>query len=137
MATGSRRQTGIVLLVAGIVLMGLAWRWRFGGGLAVVQAAVAGPLSAAMGLAILIHGTRIPRYGMSRLTRAYGLIGGLAGGAYLAFVGASADWPTGGARWLLVLVVTGIWLIPLPAAPDAEEPAATSGPRRRGPPGRA
>jgi hypothetical protein len=110
--TDSGRQTGALLLLVGLVLMALAWLWRAGGGLAVVQAAVAGPLSAALGLGVLIHGERIPRYGMSWLTRAYGLAGGLAGAAYLFLIGHFADAPPGRARWLLPLLATGIWLIP-------------------------
>jgi hypothetical protein len=130
----SQRQTGAVLLAAGILLVWLAWRWHGGGGLAAVQAAVAGPLSAALGLGLLIHGERIPRYGLTRRTRAYGLIGGLAGGAYLALVGVSAGWPPIGARWLLVLFATGIWLIPVPPVAEAGG-GATRDSTEPGPPG--
>jgi hypothetical protein len=120
-ATGSSRQSGALLLLAGLVLMWLAWRWRAGGGLAVVQAAVAGPLSTALGLGVLIHGERIPRYGRSRLTRAYGIAGGLAGAAYLSVITRYAEGPTGRARWLLPLLATVIWLVPMPAT-SREEP---------------
>lgn len=36
--------------------------------------------------------------------------------SYLFLIGRLADWPTWGARWLLVLLATGIWLLPVPAA---------------------
>ena len=115
MAADSGRPAGTLLLLAGAALMALAWRWRAGGGLAVVQAAVAGPLSAALGLGMLIHGERIPRDGLSRVTRAYGLAGGLAGTSYLYLVGRFSDAPAGRLRWLLPVAATLIWLIPVPA----------------------
>lgn len=121
------RPTGALLLVAGIVLISLAWHWRAGGGLAVVQAAVAGPLSTALGLGVLIHGAGIPRYGMSRLTRAYGLAGGLAGTAYLFAIGRYAEGPTGQARWLLALLAIVIWLVPMPAATREDNKPGHSG----------
>lgn len=115
MAADRGRPAGALLLVAGAVLMGLAWRWRAGGGLAVVEAAVAGPLSAALGLGRLIHGEPIPRDGLSRLTRIYGLAGGLAGAAYLYLVGRFSDAPAGRLRWIVPAVATLIWLVPVPA----------------------
>jgi hypothetical protein len=120
-ATGSSRQSGALLLLAGLVLMWLAWRWRAGGGLAVVQAAVAGPLSTLLGLGRLLHGDGIPRLGMSRLTRAYGIAGGLAGATYLAVITRYAEAPTGRARWLLPLLATVVWFVPM-SAMSREEP---------------
>lgn len=124
MAEDSRRSGALVLLAAGVVLMGLAWRWRAGGGLAVVQAAVAGPLSAALGVGMLLHGEGIPRDGMSRLTRAYGVAGGLAGGVYLFLVGRFSHPPAGRLRWLLPVLATLVWLIPVPdgTAPSVRRP---------------
>jgi hypothetical protein len=120
-ATGSSRQGGAMLLLAGLVLTWLAWRWRAGSGMAVVQAAVAGPLSTLLGLGRLLHGEGIPRWGMSRLTRAYGIAGGLAGAVYLALITRYAEGSTGRARWLLPLLATVIWLVPVPAT-SREEP---------------
>jgi len=94
----------------------------------VVQAAVAGPLSTLLGLGQLLHGAGIPRPGMSRLTRAYGIAGGLAGAAYLAVITRYAEAPTGRARWLLPLLATVVWLVPMPATSEPGPPA---------PPGRA
>jgi hypothetical protein len=115
MAADSGRPAGALLLAAGALLMALAWRWRAGGGLAVVQAAVAGPLSAALGLGKVLHGNHIPRDGLSRLTRIYGLAGGLAGAGYLYLVGRFSDAPAGRLRWIVPVVATLIWLIPVPA----------------------
>jgi hypothetical protein len=101
--------------------MGLAWRWRASGGLAVVQAAVAGPLSTLLGLGRLLHGEGVPRLGMSRLTRVYGIAGGLAGAVYLYVITRQAEAPTGRARWLLPLLATVVWLVPVPPM-DRQEP---------------
>jgi HAMP domain-containing protein len=124
-AAGSSRQSGVLLLLAGLALMWLAWRWRAGGGLAVVQAAVAGPLSVLLGLGLLIHGERMPRYGMSRLTRRYGIAGGLAGAACLWVITGYAEAPTGRARWLLPVLATVVWLVPIPA-PTRDEPGPSA-----------
>ena len=107
--------TGIALLLAGAALMWIAWQGRTTGGLLMVEAAAVGPLSAALGVGVLLHGAALPRYGMSRLTRLYGLLGGLAGGAYLWLVTSLGAAPAGRARWLLPLALTAIWLVPMPS----------------------
>lgn len=126
MAGAGQRATGVILSIAGGLLVMLAWSWRAGGALASIQAAVVGPLSIALGLGLLVHGERIPRYGMNWLTRAYGLAGALAGGVYLWLIGRYAGGGSGSGRWLLVMLVTVIWLVPMPAADQARPSALAS-----------
>ena len=115
MTAAEPRITGLGLLLAGATLMWIAWRTRHASGFGTVEAAAVGPLSAILGVGLLVHGARLPRYGMSRHTRVYGMLGGLAGAAYLWLVSSAAVGSTGRARWLLPAVLTAIWLIPVPS----------------------
>ena len=109
------RATGVALAAAGAALMWIAWQGRVAGGFGVVEAAAVGPLSAVLGLGVLLHGAEIPRYGMSRRTRLYGVVGGVCGAAYLWLVTGFTAAPSGRARWLLPLALTAIWLVPMPS----------------------
>jgi hypothetical protein len=100
--------------------MWIAWSGRTTGGLVPIYAAAVGPLSLVLGAGVVGHPDRMPRYGMNRLVRVYGVLGGLAGAAYLWLVGSFAPALPGRARWILPVLLVVLWLVPLPAGPRVE-----------------
>ena len=78
-ADAKSRGVGLLVLLGGIAVTVLTWRWSFEDGRYDVKAAVIGPLMVILGVGFLVHGAEIPLDGIRPLTRAYGVVGSLAG----------------------------------------------------------
>jgi hypothetical protein len=72
------RGTGVLCVVGGGTLTVLAWRSALGDGQYGLKAAIIGPTLLVLGVGMLIHGKGIPTSGATRLTRIYGVVGGVA-----------------------------------------------------------
>jgi hypothetical protein len=81
------RAAGVLCAVIGTVLTIWAWRSALGDGQYDLKAAIVGPTVLALGVGLLIHGKGIPTSGATRLTRIYGVAGGLATIANLYLLG--------------------------------------------------
>jgi hypothetical protein len=73
----SRGAGGLCLLV-GVALTAWTWRSALTDGHYALKAALFGPTLAVLGIGLLIHGKGIPTSGATRLTRIYGVAGGMA-----------------------------------------------------------
>lgn len=72
------RAAGVLCVVVGTVLTIWAWRSALGDGQYGFKAAIIGPTVLVLGVGLLIHGKGIPTSGATRLTRIYGVAGGVA-----------------------------------------------------------
>ena len=72
------RAAGALCLVAGAALSVWTWRSALTDGQYSLKAAMIGPTVLVLGVGLLIHGKGIPTSGATRLTRIYGVAGGLA-----------------------------------------------------------
>lgn len=70
---------GLLVLLGGIAVVGLTWRWAAGDGHYDVKAGIIGPLMVVLGTGLILHGAQIPLDGIRPLTRIYGVAGSLAG----------------------------------------------------------
>jgi hypothetical protein len=86
-ADAKSRGVGVLVLLGGIAVTGLTWRWASQDGHYDVKAAVIGPVMVVLGIGFLVHGAEIPLDGIRRLTRIYGVFGSLAGIFYLYLLG--------------------------------------------------
>src|SRR5574341_287897 len=72
------RAAGVLCFVVGAGLTVWAWRSALDGGQYGLKVAIIGPTVLVLGMGLLIHGKGIPTSGATRLTRIYGLAGGIA-----------------------------------------------------------
>ena len=115
-ADAKSRGAGLLALIAGIVAIGLTWRWAVNDGTYDVKVAVIGPLALLVGVGFLVHGAEIPLDGIRPLTRVYGLAGSLAGILNLYLLGYFAR-PLRSERarlldLVLPIVMIAVWFLP-------------------------
>src|SRR5262245_13918872 len=72
------RAAGVLFLLGGGGLVAWAWRSALVSDQYSLKAALLGPTLLVLGIGLLIHGKGIPSSGATRLTRIYGVAGGLA-----------------------------------------------------------
>src|SRR5262249_49821660 len=110
------RAAGILCVAGGATLTWLAWHWKLNGDQSSLKAAFIGPTLLVLGIGMLVHGRGIPTAGATRLTRAYGLAGGVAGIVNLHAMGyfshPSKSPALGAIRAALPVAMLGVWLLP-------------------------
>jgi hypothetical protein len=110
------RGVGLLVLLGGIAVTALTWRWASQDGHYDVKAAVIGPLMLVLGIGFLVHGAEIPLDGIRPLTRIYGVAGSLAGIFYLYLLGFFERPHRSEAARLLDLavpvVLIAVWFLP-------------------------
>lgn len=115
-ADAKSRGVGLLVLLGGIAVTGLTWRWAAGNGHYDVKAAVVGPLMLALGIGFLVHGAAIPLDGIRPLTRLYGVVGSLAGIFNLYLLGFFERAHRSGSARILDLavpvVLVAVWFLP-------------------------
>jgi len=132
------RAAGVLCFVLGTGLAIWAWRDALTDGHYGLKAAVIGPTVAVIGLGLLIHGKGIPTSGATRLTRIYGVAGGLATIVNLYAVGFFQRPVKHRSVWLLEsalpFVLPLVWALPGrffggTPGPVAEQPEASGPPK--------
>ncbi len=134
------RAAGALALLAGGGLVVWSWRSALGDGHYGFKTALLGPTILVLGIGLLIHGEGIPTSGATRLTRIYGVAGGLAAIVNLYLLGFFSRPVKHRSVWMLEtalpFLLLGVWALPSrffggetpPAANGDAEPRAPSPP---------
>jgi hypothetical protein len=134
------RAAGVLCVVVGTGLTVWAWRSAMGAGQYGLKAAIIAPTVLVLGVGLLIHGKGIPTSGATRLTRIYGLVGGVATIINLYLLGFFQRPVKHRSVWLMESVLPFllllVWALPSrffggPSSPVVKhaQPAASSPPK--------
>ena len=108
----SSRVAGVVCLAVGGGLTWWVWQSALTYGVYDIELAAIGAMVIPVGIGYLIHGERLPRRGITRLTRIYLILGALAAVLNLHLLGADRD--TAG---MLLLAGIGLALVVVSVLP--------------------
>jgi hypothetical protein len=110
------RAAGVLCLLAGTGLTVWAWRSALTDGSYALKAAMVGPTILVLGIGFLVHGEGIPTSGITRLSRIYGVAGGLATIANLYLLGFFQRPVKHRSVWMmetaLPFLLLGVWALP-------------------------
>ena len=118
------RAIGICLLLLGAAATRYVWSSARTGGVYDLNFAVFGPLLVGVGLGYLIHGGTLPRRRITRLTKAYAILGGLAAILNLHFLNAGRDMFVTIMEVVLGLALTAMWFLPAQMLEDPRQQAS-------------
>lgn len=132
------RAAGALALLAGGGLVVWSWRSALGDGQYGFKTALLGPTLLVLGIGLLIHGDGIPTSGATRLTRLYGVTGGLAAILNLYLLGFFSRPLKHRSVWVvetaLPFLLLGVWALPSRFFGGETPPAATERAPSRPPP---